>query len=122
MKRISIFLLTILVISIDCQANRALQLPISISQPDGTTVEIFLHGDEYFHWATTVDDVIVVRTEQGCYVGIISDNGELTASTQLVHDNQVRTTEEKALIEKQKKNKSVFLNTGVSHAKKNKES
>ena len=118
MKRIFIFLLTIFAISIECQANKALSIPIQLNQSDGTIVKIFLHGDEHFHWATTVDDVIVVRTEQGCYIGLISDNGELTASTQLAHENTARTPEEKALVETQMKKKKNFFNAGINNAKK----
>ena len=37
-------------------------------QPDGTTLNIRLHGDEYLHYCTTADGYTIIRNAQGYYV------------------------------------------------------
>lgn len=32
---------------------------LSVSQQDGTTLQIQLHGDEFYHWMTTSDGYII---------------------------------------------------------------
>ena len=39
--------------------------PIEAQQPDGTTVTVRLFGDEYYHFAETMDGYTVVRTTSG---------------------------------------------------------
>ena len=40
-------------------AKPALKRPVNIVQPDGTTVTLMLHGDEYRSFTTTVDGYTV---------------------------------------------------------------
>ena len=39
-----------------------------VTQPDGTTVSIELHGDEWSHHTTTADGYTVLLNAQGFYV------------------------------------------------------
>lgn len=47
-------------------AVKAYPYPITITQPDGTTLTIQIHGDEFLHW-TTVGNRLVEKGEDGFY-------------------------------------------------------
>jgi M6 family metalloprotease-like protein len=56
--------------------------PFTVAQPDGTTVELIMKGDEYYHWMETTDGYSVIRAENGVYhyadlnaVGALIDTG-----------------------------------------------
>lgn len=67
MKRLfSIFLLLILAVSI-LQAIPAHRRPMQISQPDGSTITVFQHGDEHFHYTTNEKGEWIERNQQGIY-------------------------------------------------------
>lgn len=61
-------------------AVKAYPYPIKVKQPDGSTVEIIMHGDEFFHFATTADGKLVARTADGCYRYAVYENGKITPS------------------------------------------
>lgn len=50
-----------------CYGVPAYPRPMAVTQPDGTTLTIRLHGDEFFHWASTTDGHEVAQTEDGYY-------------------------------------------------------
>ena len=39
-----------------------------VLQPDGSTLTIQLHGDEYLNYATTADGYTIIKNAQGYYV------------------------------------------------------
>ena len=41
--------------------------PKAITQPDGSTVTVILHGDEYYHFSTTTDGYTVMKNDKGFY-------------------------------------------------------
>ena len=41
--------------------------PMLRTLPDGTSIEIMLHGDENFHYATLLDGSIVKEGDDGIY-------------------------------------------------------
>ncbi len=59
-------------------AVRAIFLPFQASQPDGSSLTIQLHGDEFFHYTTTANGQIIFQDEAGFYVyGILDTYGNL---------------------------------------------
>lgn len=42
--------------------------PVEVTQPDGSVLTLRAHGDEYFHWTSTVDGYRIVRSEAGAWV------------------------------------------------------
>ena len=82
----------LLVTAVAIRAARAFSEPYSVTQPDGTTLTLTLHGDEHGHWTMTSDGVLVVGREQGYYVAAIDDAGMLTATGLLAHSLQQRTS------------------------------
>lgn len=75
--------------------------PYVYTQPDGTQISLTLHGDEYFSYFTTSDGVIVVREKSGVYLAKIDENGDITSSGVLAHNNGLRTAEEIEIIKSQ---------------------
>lgn len=54
---------------------------IKATQPDGTVVEIFQHGDEHFNWASTPDGYTLLRAEDGFWSFARTDDcGDLVPS------------------------------------------
>lgn len=104
MKRILFFLMAV-AYSIVLQAAKAHPGPFTVTQSDGTQLTVIAHGDEYFHYHTTTDGVILFRDGNDYYVANISDNGEMTSSGQLAHNVSERLDSEKEIVNSQNKAK-----------------
>ena len=63
---ISSFLTFLLAISTQLFAVKAYPYPIQVRQPDGTTITLLKHGDEFLHW-TTSGGKLVEKGEDGFY-------------------------------------------------------
>jgi len=72
MKFTNIFALLLLTIALCFPAKitavKAYPFPIEVQQPNGELIAIQLHGDEYFHYATTSDNLLVTQNEEGYYL------------------------------------------------------
>lgn len=56
--------------------------PITVQQPDGTTITIIQRGDERVHWAETTDGYTLLRDKQGYWAFADTDaKGNLSATT-----------------------------------------
>ena len=88
----------------------AYPLPVEVRQSDGTLLTVLLHGDEDFHYYTTTDGVLLVQCDGAYYVGAVDAMGQMTATTQLAHNREVRTEREAQLAAAQQREK--FLNAG----------
>ena len=106
MKRL-LFAIICMVITLNSWADKAYPFPVDVTQQDGTTLTIVQHGDEYFHYVTTADGVLLVQVGTNYYVADVDVYGNLTATRQLAHNQGLRSVEEQALIHLQ--NHEVFL-------------
>ncbi len=70
MKRNLLFLLAFLLISLNVMAVPARRGIFEKTQPDGTTIKLLMHGDEYFHYLTTPDGTWVEKNAAGYYVPV----------------------------------------------------
>lgn len=52
---------------ISLQAAPAIRKPLTIQQPDGSTITILQHGDEWCHWVTDLEGQLLVLDENGNY-------------------------------------------------------
>ncbi len=76
-------------------AIRAYKNPIVITQPDGTTLTVRLHGDEFYHYKTTEDGFLISQKANGYYTYTgIDTNGNKTESDIIVRDITKRTSRE----------------------------
>lgn len=104
MKRILFFLMAA-TYSIVLQAAKAHPGPFTVTQSDGTQVTVKIHGDEDFHYYTTLDGVILFRDSNDYFVASIGNNGEIVSSGQLAHNASDRSDNETSVISKQDKTK-----------------
>ena len=85
---------------------------ITITQDDGTQVDIQLHGDEYLSWCTTTDGALLVQVGDNYYVAQVEADGSLKATPQLAHNANQRSIIEKQVVSSQDK-QSFFNATQV---------
>ena len=86
--------LFLLVAGLLCLAARAVPAdptPMQVLQPDGTTLTVQLHGDEFFHFVTTLDGYTVVRNQAGYFTYAQLDGDRLVAGDCIAHDLGKRT-------------------------------
>ena len=70
--------------------------PITITQPDGTQLSIRLHGDENFHYTTTLDGYLIKRDNDGFFKYFDFEKQKLTNQIASNFDN--RSTQEAQLL------------------------
>lgn len=115
MKKKTLLLMLTILMGINAWGAKAFPGPYTFTQPDGTKLSVTLHGDEYFHYYTTLDGVILVREGDTFYIAEISDDGDIKATNVLAHNNGVRTSKEIALIQSQNKEK-LFTGSAIKKA------
>src|ERR1035437_3337020 len=77
-------------------AVKAYPLPITVVQPDGTTLTILLHGDEFHHFRTSEDGYVLKENKKGFFTyATMNAAGEVVESNIIARDIQKRTTGEK---------------------------
>ena len=67
-------------------------------QPDGSVVNITLHGDEYFHYYLTADNMPLVEDADGALYFATVANGKLQKTKYMACDASQRSTELKKAI------------------------
>lgn len=70
--------------------------PAIVTQPDGTTLTLVLHGDEFMNYLTTSDGYTVVKNKAGYYTYARIDGNDLVASNCIARDN--RTAADRAYL------------------------
>ena len=65
--------------------------PVKVNQPDGSTLTIILHGDEFLHFTTTADGYTVMENAAGYYTYATLDGDRLVASNRIARDVQDRS-------------------------------
>ena len=115
MKKKTLLLMLTILMSINAWGAKAFPGPYTFTQPDGTQLSVTLHGDEYFHYYTTLDGVILVREGDTFFIAEICDDGDIKATNVLAHNNGVRTSKEIALIQSQNKEK-LFTGSAIKKA------
>lgn len=68
MKKIFTIIIAALLfaVSFDASAVGAYPYPIKVTQPDGSVITIRIHGDEFHHWITS-ENQVVIRDADGFY-------------------------------------------------------
>lgn len=84
----------------DAEAIKAYPRPVTITQPDGTKITVRIHGDESFHYTTTIDGFMLERDKTGFfrYVNYDFNTGIKTLSAQRARNVGERTAEEKTFV------------------------
>lgn len=101
MKRSFFLLAYLLLVVINIYAVRAYPLPVVVQQSDGSSLTIVGHGDEDFHYVTTLDGVLLVREGNDWMVAKVGAEGQLVSSGLMAHDRAQRSSEELAVVSRQ---------------------
>ena len=111
MKR-QILIAIAMMMAICTNAAPAFREALRVMQADGTWITVQQFGDEYHHWTTTTDGVMVVNTGKGYFVADIDEGGRMTASPVLAHEKAQRTADEQAVISRQLSRHNLFHQRG----------
>jgi hypothetical protein len=102
----ALLLITLVVSSLmalQAQVNKvpASKKPIEYKQPDGTTLTIFMKGDEKMHWAETADGFTLLSNKDGGYeYAKLDKKKNLVKSGKLAHNLDKRTKMEIRFLKK----------------------
>ena len=96
MKLFKIFALLLLAIALcfpaKISAVKAYPFPFEVQQPNGETITIQAHGDEFFHYATTVDGYIIDVDNEGYFTfAEINSEGYIQAGKVRVSENVLKS-------------------------------
>jgi M6 family metalloprotease-like protein len=67
MKQILVFGVIFFAFFNAVDAAVAYPYPVKIKQKDGSSLNVRIHGDEWYHWTTTTDGYRIVQNENGLY-------------------------------------------------------
>lgn len=92
---------------------RAYPFPKRIVQPDGSTITIIGHGDEFLHYTTTIDGYSVVKGADGIFRYAELKDGHINATQIKARDINDRTESEKHFLNSIKRNiRPLITDTG----------
>ena len=96
MKKNLVLLLIAGLMALTVRAIPADPTPVTVTQPDGSSLTIKLHGDEFFHMTTTLDGYTVLKNAAGYYTYAVQQaNGSLASSNLIAHDASHRNAAER---------------------------
>jgi hypothetical protein len=99
MKKIrTILFLALISIFQNSNAIPALPYPIKITQPDGSVITIYLKGDEFFRYKTTLDGYLLAENENGVLCYAKKENGKIKSSGIKASEINKRGIIEKTLV------------------------
>ena len=74
---------------------------ITVTQSDGTELNVRIYGDEHFNWLTTEDGVLLVKEGNNYYIAETTSYGTLKATSYIAHNANKRLPAEIKAIKKQ---------------------
>ena len=99
MKRILTVIVAVLFSVLALQARPGYTKPVDVYQPDGSTVTLLMHGDEFLSFMTTTDGYTVVKGDDGYYrYAAKATDGTLEPTAMVAHNSDVRTAEEQMFL------------------------
>lgn len=74
---------------------------VTVTQSDGTELNVRIYGDEHFNWLTTEDGVLLVQEGNNYYIAETTSYGTLKATSYIAHNANKRVPAEIKAIKKQ---------------------
>ena len=94
----SVMLLIMGLLCLGASAIPADPTPVKVTQPDGSSITVVLHGDEFFHFTTTLDGYTIVKNAAGFYTYARLEGEHLVASDCIAHDVAQRSAADLAVL------------------------
>ena len=91
------FLLLALITAIMANAEPANPTPVNVTQPDGSTLQLVLVGDEFYHFNTTIDGYTIINID-GTWEYAVMKGDQLCPSGILAHNPDSRDLQERQLV------------------------
>lgn len=93
MTRLVLAVVASMMCSFSADAIVACPDPAVVTQPDGSSITLLLHGDEWFSFNTTPDGYTVIRDNDGYYKYARLEDGILVPSKVIAHTSRRTATE-----------------------------
>ena len=78
--------------------------PVDVPQPDGSTVTLLMHGDEYLSFMTTIDGYTVMKCDDGYYrYADKTAEGWLTATSVIARNPEARSAQDVSFLASRQK-------------------
>lgn len=83
--------------------------PIEVKQPDGTSLTIFLRGDEWRHYTKTIDGYVVCQNARGyyCYARL-NCKGETVPGCRIAKNADERSASDWRYLRRMEQNKKLY--------------
>ena len=94
----SLLLLSMGLLCLVARAIPADPMPVQVTQPDGTTLTVALHGDEFFHFTTTADGYTVLKNAAGYYTYARLDGDRLVPGDRIARDAAQRSAADRSAL------------------------
>ncbi len=108
-KSIVFFLFVFFLILFKAEAVPAYPYPLTITQPDGTTLTVRLYGDESRKVRSTVDGYVIKKNDKGFYTYAVRDQeNRIVAGERVARDTEKRSATDLTYMSKALKADEVF--------------
>ena len=110
MYRLAAFMLFMFLLFVPrINAVPAYPYPITITQPDGSTLTVQLHGDEFRKVRSTTDGYVIRKNERGFYTYAVRDEqNRIVAGEKVARDPEKRTADERVYLSRVLKTSEVL--------------
>ena len=103
-KKLSLILVAMLLGVASLSARPGYSKPVDVFQPDGSTVTLLMHGDEFLSFMTTVDGYTVMKGADGYYrYAEKGTDGNLTATSVIARNPEARSARDVQFLKARKK-------------------
>lgn len=117
MKKLQTLLIMLLMATATTWARPGYTKPVDVRQPDGTTVTLLMHGDEYLSYMTTTDGYTVVKGVDGYYRYAVKQDGVLKATALVAKNPELRLADESAFLMGMKKHQHADMTEATKERK-----